>query len=213
MKIDTISTIAISIGSFLLGGSLGLALSGDCDICGRHITNIFNNASSEDVEEVDFEEKTVEYEEDSLTAVTPTDIDEYQKRASKYYIQESISGADTDGDYVKPFVISRDRYENEYQNFHKESLVYFTKDEVLCDDRDEVVDNIVQVLGPDALNSFGEDSDDVDIVYVRNMRMQCDFEVVREHMSYKENVLGIKDDSEEYINARKFFHLDTDLEE
>lgn len=187
MKIDTISTIAIAIGSFLLGSSLGLALNSGCDIC----------RVNDDDEEIDFEEESVT--EQIVTKESSDDIyTEYKQKASEYYVQESL-------DTEKPRIISRESYENEYLNFHKESLVYFMKDNVLVDDRDEVIDNVEQILGSSALDSFGEGSEDDDIVYVRNTSMQCDFEVVRENMSYRENVLGI---SEDYIKARKFFNLE-----
>lgn len=192
MRIDTISTIAISIGSFLIGGSLGLILS-DCD-------------AVEDLEEetVEIDE---EIEEDSIIAINEDIYDEYKDISSKYYIRETLSEGDTDEDRPEPYVVSRDSYENEYLDFHKNSLVYFTEDDTLCDDHDEIIDDVDHILGPEALKSFGEGSDDEDIVYVRNIRMQCDFEIVREHMSYRENVLGISDNSEEYLEARKFFGL------
>ena len=195
MKIDTICNIAIAAGSFLIGGSLGLALGGGCDICGKRM----------DDDIFEFEEDIVE-EEDSIVVVNPTDVEEYEDKASKYYVLGSISEEGVT--YQEAFVISRTSYENEYMDFHKESLVYFERDQVLIDDRDEIVDNVEHILGSEALESFGKESEDEDIVYVRNMRMQCDFEVVREHMSYKENVLGIEEETEEYREARRFFNLE-----
>lgn len=201
MKIDTISTIAIGLGSFLLGGSLGLALSlNDCDICRMksEIEEIINEpdeliAINKDIDEDDEEV-----------------FEEYEKTTS-VYITESSNEDDINKVSYLPYVISRDSYENEYRHFNKESLVYFEKDKILVDDRDDIIDNIEMILGSEALSSFGEGSEDNDIVYVRNMRIQCDFEVVREHMSYRENVLGVEDDeedSEEYLQARRFFNLE-----
>lgn len=108
----------------------------------------------------------------------------------------------------EPYVISRDSFENEYQDFHKESLVYFEDDDVLSDEKDEIIFDREKVIGIEALNSFGEGSDDEDIVYVRNLSLSIDYEVVREHQSYKENVLSLTDeDDQKYQDALRYFGL------
>lgn len=217
MKVDTISTIAIAAGSFLLGGSLGLALNG-CSKCspsemacifGKKVMDEMANNIEENKEWAD-SIKTVNKD------IFDDEVIEEYKSTSSIYITESLDNDDNDEDVNIPitYVISRDSYENEYLDYHKESLVYFENDGVLVDDKDEIVDNVESMVSLKALRCFGEMSGDEDIVYVRNMRIRCDFEIVREHMSYKENVLGItEEDSEEYLEARKFFNLDTEKQE
>lgn len=249
MKIDTISTIAISVGSFLLGSSLGLALN-DCSACvnvyspSQEMLKVdaiaseeFKNNVTEARDEIegqmlDIRDQIIQHARESTNSVSQIVDDEshdaliainkdiygddiydgYDENVSKY-IQENIDESDIDEDAPsEPYVISRDSYENEYLDFHKNSLVYFTEDKILCDDQDEQIDNIDFFIGEESLMMFGEGSDDEDIVFVRNHKIQCDFEVVREHQSYKENVLGIKD-TPEYLKAREFFGLsenDTD---
>lgn len=219
MNSNTLSIISISFGSFLVGGSLGLALgmSKRCELCENSYKDWKVWADWYTAEEVEVEEETdiveeeivEESDEDSLIAVN-NDI--YEDLASTY-ITETLGEGDTDGDNVsEPYVISRDSYENEYLDYHKENLVYFVKDEVLSDDHDEIVEQWIRVIGDEALISFGEGSDDEDVVFVRNHRMRTDFEIVREDQSYAENVLGTKEDTQEYLEAKKFFGLDVDEE-
>lgn len=241
MKIDTMSTIAISVGSFLLGGSFGLALN-DCRACSS-LTDSYSPSQKayefgarvmDDVEKnlIDTRERVIQHARENTNTVAEVagdvasdaliainkdiygeDIyDGYEENVSKY-IQDNIKESDiTDDESNEPYVISKDSYENEYLEFHKNSLVYFDKDNTLCDDHDEIIDDVDFFIGEESLMMFGEGSDDEDIVFVRNLRIQSDFEVVREHQSYKENVLGIKD-TPEYLKAREYFGLsknDTD---
>lgn len=61
------------------------------------------------------------------------------------------------------------------------SLTYFA-DGVVADDFDEPIEDVEDLIGPDALDSFGEFEDDS--VFVRNDEKQCDYEIlldVRNH--------------------------------
>lgn len=229
MKIDTIATLMISAGSFLIGGSLGLALN--CKACSKMSTielgvdirrcseckeaeedNILYGERDEIIEEVREDPENQESLIDINKNIYGEDVYEEYNEATSGYIHMDLSESDTDVDYPEPYVISRDSYENEHLSFYKESLVYFVEDDVLCDDQDSKVEDREKFIGTEALNSFGEGSDDEDIVYVRNLQKGMDFEIVREYQSYKENVLGIKEDTPEYKEAREFFGLDVDEE-
>lgn len=233
MKIDTIATLMISAGSFLIGGSLGLALNckacskmstielgvdvkrcSECDQCEYEVEedDILYEERDEIIEEVREDPDNQESLVDINKKIYDEDVYEEYNEATSGYIHMDLSESDTDGDNIEPYVVSRDSYENEYLSFKKESLVYFVEDDVLCDDHDDIVENREKFIGTEALNSFGENSDDEDIVYVRNFAKSMDFEIVREHQSYKENVLGIKEDTPEYKEAREFFGLDVDKE-
>ena len=89
-----------------------------------------------------------------------------------------------------PFVISIDEFTNDRQDLEKLSLYYWDTDDTLSDDGEEIIPDIGNIIG-DALTRFGEDSNDPDIVYVRNEVLGCDYEVVRKYESYQEMVLGI----------------------
>lgn len=106
-----------------------------------------------------------------------------------------------------PEVISYESYANECRDFSQSTLTYFSEDDVLCTELNEVIHNVDELVGSDALVSFGKDSYDDDTVYVRNTQLASDFEIIRKDASYQEEVLGF-DDPEVYSKAKKAFGLD-----
>ena len=62
------------------------------------------------------------------------------------------------------------------------SLTYYSKDNVLTDDNDEIVDDVDEIIGQDSLKHFGEYEDDS--VYVRNDRRKCDYEILLDESDY-----------------------------
>lgn len=83
-------------------------------------------------------------------------------------------------------VISLDEYADGMPHYDKVSITYYEGDGTLVDEREEQIDDIERTIGPDALDNFGNGSDDPDIVYVRNYKMATDFEVVRVEESFGE---------------------------
>ena len=83
--------------------------------------------------------------------------------------------------YDPPFVISHTDYQwsDEGDEYAKITLKYYPLQQVLLDEEEEPIDNVEGYVGWRALNRFGDESDDPDIVYVRNRRMETDFEVER----------------------------------
>lgn len=87
-----------------------------------------------------------------------------------------------------PYVIHYD--ERGETNYEEVTLTYYTADDVLCDDKDKVVDDQDRVVGLQNLDKFGHGSNDAEIVYVRNEYLSLDIEVVRSPNSYAEEVHG-----------------------
>lgn len=108
---------------------------------------------------------------------------------------------------VEPYVISEDEFvwPAKFGEFDRNTLIYYEKDDVLTTDRDEVITDVEKLIGPSALTSFGNKSGHRDVVYIRNIKLGADYEVLREYGSYKEKVLGLSDEDEEYEKAKKFF--------
>lgn len=81
-----------------------------------------------------------------------------------------------------PFVISQGEYsyDEEGANYDKETLTYYPRERILVDDDEEVIDDVRGVVGWRSLSRFGDDSGDPDIVFVRNRRLNTDYEVVRD---------------------------------
>lgn len=74
----------------------------------------------------------------------------------------------------------------------KISLLFFEGDDTLMDDRESVINNVEEMVGEANLHQFGIGSTDRNAVYIRNEKMQCDFEVIRDLRNYTEVILGIK---------------------
>lgn len=61
-------------------------------------------------------------------------------------------------------------------------------DNVLCDEMDEIVEDREQKVGSDFVSVFEED--DVNVVYVRNDILKCDYEISKDLRDYSDVVWG-----------------------
>ena len=82
----------------------------------------------------------------------------------------------------KPYVIPPEEFDDS-DEYAKLSLTYYS-DGVLADENDEIVDDINETVGADFANHFGEYEDDS--VFVRNNRLKCDYEILRDNRSYSD---------------------------
>lgn len=163
------------------------------------VTEEGEEAGSDDAE--DIEEQFEHYTEMVETVYTPD--------GDAVKVKHTEDGPE---EITEPYIVSRDSFENEHMDFSKNCLTYYEGDDTLCDERDDVIVAINHLIGDEALTSFGEGSDDENIVFVRNIALSSDFEITRDDRSYVEVVLGVPSD-ESYSKARKFFKLDEDREE
>lgn len=104
----------------------------------------------------------------------PEDHDEFINKAAKQISHNE-----------QPFVIDKATYswDEEGENHEKTTVTYYPSSRVVLDEDDEVIDDPGAVIGWRNLGRFGDESDDADIVYVRNRRLMTDFEVVRDEDS------------------------------
>lgn len=92
-------------------------------------------------------------------------------------------------------LLSQREFEEETPDDYDQCTVtYWALDGFLTDDHDKQLETR-KAIGDVDPSSFGEKSIDPNVVYVRNVRMKIDFEVVRELESYGKKVLGLGDDS------------------
>lgn len=89
-----------------------------------------------------------------------------------------------------PYIISAEEYLGNDSNYAQETVTYYLGDQVLADDRDEVIDEFEATIGLANLR-FGHRSNDDNVVYVRNERLLIDFEVLRSERKYVQDVLGL----------------------
>lgn len=88
-----------------------------------------------------------------------------------------------------PYIISREEFEENENEYNQNTLTYYEADNTLVDERDQPIQPINTVVGDRNLK-FGHASGDMNIVYVRNENLEVDFEVCRSYGSFAEEVLG-----------------------
>lgn len=91
-------------------------------------------------------------------------------------------------------IISLDEYRDLPSYFDHVTFHYYTEDDILLDDRDQIVDDITHIVG-EALTKFGPEAaalaeGDEDAVYVINGKMNLAIEVVRLNQSFS-SYMGI----------------------
>lgn len=103
-----------------------------------------------------------------------------------------VEKEDDDSVVEKPYVISPEEY-GEFDDYTKLSLTYYA-DGTLADDDDEIVDDVDETVGSDFADHFGDYEDDS--VFVRNDRLKCDYEILRDNRSYTD-VTGMDPNQED----------------
>lgn len=140
---------------------------------------------AEHVEEPEEDDDEVPDEPEEVTrANLQSLIDQYTASDST---EESYKIVQVAGELDKapPFVISREdfAYNEEYDDYEKITLTYYQNDRIVLDSEEDVLNDVATVVGWRNLSQFGGDSEDPDVVFVRNHRLQTDFEIVREEDS------------------------------
>lgn len=85
-----------------------------------------------------------------------------------------------------PYVISPEEF-GEFDDYETIDLIFYA-DGILADDNDDLVEDLEEVVGFSSLTHFGEFEEDT--VFVRNDRLKCDFEILRDQRSYKDAIEG-----------------------
>lgn len=82
------------------------------------------------------------------------------------------------------------------EDWEVSGLTYYNEDDILTDEIGEVILDPEHIVG-EALQHFGEESEDPDIVYIKNYFTHTIYEIVRLHKSYQASVLGYTIDQDE----------------
>ena len=173
-------------------GRLTKLMRMEIDACRRatnaHIADEVEDEAAEESEEDD-------YPDDDEREFTDKEREqvEYYKLVSKYRSvdddenDENNEEGDGSGDDEVPFingpyVISPDEFSSSPPGYSAQPLDYFT-DGILADGWGVKLD-IEDTIGEEALEHFGEYADD--LVYVRNERLEVDYEVTKDPRTYYE---------------------------
>lgn len=90
-------------------------------------------------------------------------------------------------DRTQPYIIDDQEFTNEFDHHDKISLYYYKEDDVLCDEHEEVINDIEEKVGYDALAALDMQT----TVWVRNEPLCIDYEIISINKSYAELVHGI----------------------
>ena len=87
----------------------------------------------------------------------------------------------------KPYIIHREEYYANEESNSQSSLTYYAGDDVLCDEQDVPVYDYRKIVGK---LEFGKGSEDISVVYVRNEKLQAEWEILLDHGYFTAEVLG-----------------------
>lgn len=91
----------------------------------------------------------------------------------------------------EPHIIDFDEF-SKPSCLDKVTFTYYSKDDTMADDNEDIVDDEKYLLG-DFGRCFGQESGDPHVVYIRNEKVGCDYEVIWTNDSYAESI-GIFDE-------------------
>jgi len=89
----------------------------------------------------------------------------------------------------KPYVISPDDF-GDMDDYAQISLTYYS-DDILADEDDEIIEDVEETVGIDFAEHFGDYEDDS--VFVRNDRLKCDYEILRDNRPYSDVTGQVED--------------------
>lgn len=91
-----------------------------------------------------------------------------------------------------PAIVSESQWIEAGDEYERVNLCYYEEDDVFTDSSDKILEIYEDLIGEDALTSFGQESNDPDVVYIQNEEEMAIYEIIRLHGSYEELVLGFK---------------------
>lgn len=130
----------------------------------------------------------------SYEKVEKAQVEEYRKTVaergytdySSYSNSKTQKAEEKESSEDRPYVIKpEDLGEND--DYQVINLTYYA-DGILADDNDDLVDDVDNVVGTDSLSHFGDFEPDA--VHVRNDRLKCDYEILRDRRKYKDVIGG-----------------------
>lgn len=97
----------------------------------------------------------------------------------------------------EPYILDQNEFMTGELDYNQVTLTYFAEDHVLADEGDMPVEDPEATVGNANLDRFGYKSNDPKVVYVRNDKLEIDFEIVKSEGSYAQEVAGFTPDPPE----------------
>jgi hypothetical protein len=94
----------------------------------------------------------------------------------------------------RPYIIHQNEFNAEERGYNQVMWTYYAADNILADEHEQPVAYPERVVGEDSLRNFGLGADDHDVIFVRNDKIEMEFEIVRTNKSYESAVRGLDPD-------------------
>jgi hypothetical protein len=91
----------------------------------------------------------------------------------------------------RPYVIHYNEYSAQELDYPQESVMYYEGDDVVCDSKDEAIYAKDRLMGP---LLFGHGSLDPNVVYIRNEKIEMEWEVLRNPGHFGIEVEGLEEE-------------------
>lgn len=91
----------------------------------------------------------------------------------------------------KIYIVTENEYIQGERDYNQATFTWYEGDDVLTDQDDTVIENVDRIVGRKNL-LFGLNSNDANVVYIRNEHLEYDYEVIRSTGSYGVDVLGLE---------------------
>lgn len=102
----------------------------------------------------------------------------------------------------QPYIIHVDEFFDSENDHRQIQLIWYEGDEVLCDDQQVPIFNVADTVGE---LKFGHGSKDQNVVYVRNVKNDAEYEITKDPGHYATEVLGIQ--AEEAYESSDLQHM------
>jgi hypothetical protein len=107
-----------------------------------------------------------------------------------------------------PYIIHQDEFAGNETDYTQVTYTYYAQDEILTDEHDDVLSNVDELVGERNLTRFGHGSDDFNVLYVRNSKLELEFEICRVPKSFEQEVMGLEHSDPSYERMRRRDHDD-----
>lgn len=150
------------------------------------VTNIFNNFEASKQQEESIREALTLDEDDEDEEQDETDYSESIFDHPDVVVHDELRDPD------KPYLITLDEFmdDSHWKDYTKLTLTYFEGDQTMIDEKEGFVDDIDKIIGEENLAKFGYGNTDKDMLYIRNEKLEVDFEIARDSRGAKEVMFG-----------------------
>lgn len=90
-----------------------------------------------------------------------------------------------------PYIIHKDEFDHSENGYSKVVYTYFAGDDVMVDEDNKPLLHGDEIVGQNNLR-FGHGTDDENVVYVRNDKLELEMEICRVPQSFEAEVLGLE---------------------